>query len=287
MSRIPPVMTCLLALSIGMAHQTQAEIIVHAAASLTDALKEVGTLYEQETGENVLYNFGASSLLARQIEEGAPGDIFFSADEEKMDGLEKNGMIRKETRKSLLSNTLVIVVRSDSKTQFSSAKDLLNITGSIAIAEPHAVPAGIYAKQYLKQIGIWNKVLERVIPADNVRAALAAVESDNVDAGIVYKTDARISKWVRIAYEIPRKEGPKISYPVAVLMGAKDFPSARRFYEFLLSSKALEIFLRYGFLRADGLHQTGLDLRPDLEPHISIQIASSVRSRRSCEISEP
>jgi molybdate transport system substrate-binding protein len=205
-------------------------------------------MYEQEAGEKVRYNFGASSILARQIQEGTPGDIFFSADEAKMDGLEKKGLIRKDTRKSLLSNTLVIVVLADSKLQFSSAQDLLNIKGNIAIAEPQSVPAGIYAKEYLKKIGIWNKVIDRLIPTENVRAALAVVESGNVEAGIVYKTDAEISRGVKIAHEISKDEGPKISYPLAVLTEAKDFDAAKKFYDYLLSTKAIDIYRKYGFL---------------------------------------
>jgi molybdate transport system substrate-binding protein len=233
-------------------YQAQAEVLVHAAASLADSLNEIGSLYEKETEEKVTFNLGASSILARQIQEGAPGDIFFSADEAKMDSLEKMGLIRKDTRKSLLSNTLVIVVSSDSNIRFSSAMDLLNGKGSIAIAEPQTVPAGIYAKEYLRKIGIWSQIIDRLIPSSNVRAALAAVELGNVEAGIVYKTDAGISKRVKVAYEIPRSEGPKISYPLAILTEAKQFSAARKFYDFLLSARAVDIYLKYGFLLADG-----------------------------------
>ena len=127
-----------------------AEIQVYAAASLTDVLTEIGEQYQKETGDQLIFNFAASSILARQIEEGAPADIFFSADEAKMDSLQKKQLIVPETRKSLLSNTLVIVVPEDSKLKLSSAKDLVNVKGYIAIAEPKTVPAGIYAKEYLK-----------------------------------------------------------------------------------------------------------------------------------------
>jgi molybdate transport system substrate-binding protein len=208
----------------------------------------MGKLYEQETGQKVSFNFAASSVLARQIQEGGPGDIFFSADEEKMDGLEKKGLIRKETRKSLLSNTLVIVVPIDSKAEFASAKDLVKVKGNIAIAEPQTVPAGIYAKQYLKKLGIWSKVIDRLIPLENVRATLAAVESGNAEAGIVYKTDAEIAKRARVVYAISRSEGPKISYPLAVLKETTDFAEAKKFYDFLISPKILELYQKYGFL---------------------------------------
>jgi molybdate transport system substrate-binding protein len=247
MKQIPTIILGIAFLFISFT-QLQAEVLVHAAASLTDALTDIGKMYEQESGEKVLFNFGASSFLARQIQEGTPGDIFFSADEAKMDGLETKGLIRKDTRKSLLSNTLVIVVSTDSRHQFSSAMDLVNVKGNIAIAEPQSVPAGIYAKEYLKNIGIWGKVIDRLIPTENVRAALAVVESGNVEAGIVYKTDAGISKRVKVAFEVPKEEGPKISYPVAMLTETKDFSPAKRFYDFLLGPKALEVYRNYGFL---------------------------------------
>ena len=224
------------------------EIYCHAAASLTDALTEIGKLYMQETDERVFFNFGASSLLVRQIEEGAPGDLMFSADEEKMDSLEQKGLLLPSTRKSVLSNTLVIVVSLDSTLKLKSAKELENFKGRIAIAEYLSVPAGIYARQYLMKIGIWEKIQDRLVPVQNVRAALAAVESGNVETGFVYKTDAQISKRVRIAYEIPQKEGPVISYSLAVLKESKDPATAKRFWEYILKPESLKIFQKYGFL---------------------------------------
>src|SRR4051812_766230 len=178
-----------------------AEILVHAAASLTDALHEIGIAYEKSSDEHILFNIGASSLLARQISEGAPGDLFISADEEKMDQLEEKNLIDKSSRAALLSNTLVIVTSNDLKQSLRNPKELLNLK-RIALAEPTTVPAGIYARKYLTQIGLWEKIHDHVIPTENVRAALAAVESGNVDAGIVYKTDAAISKKVRVAFEV-------------------------------------------------------------------------------------
>ena len=170
-----------------------ATLHVFAAASLTDSLKEIAAAYEKQTGDKVMFNFGASSFLARQIEEGAPADIFFSADEAKMDGLEKKGLIIKETRTSRLSNSLVIVVTSDSALPIHSAKDLAGpAVKRVALADPKTVPAGIYAKQYLQCAGLWSAIKPKVVPTDNVRAALAAVESGNVEAGMVYKTDASI-----------------------------------------------------------------------------------------------
>jgi molybdate transport system substrate-binding protein len=224
------------------------EIQVYAAASLTDALNEIGEQYQKETGDQLVFNFAASSVLARQIEEGAPADIFFSADEAKMNSLQKKKLILPETRKSLLSNTLVIVVPDDSTLSLSSAKDLLNVKGYIAIAEPQTVPAGIYAKEYLRKIDVWSKIIDRVVPTENVRAALLAVELGNADVGIVYKTDAGISKKVKIAYEIPLQEGPKISYPVAIVSNAENLEAARKAFAYLESDTSIAIFKKYGFL---------------------------------------
>jgi len=191
-----------------------AELTVHAAASLTEAMQEIGAAYEKQSGDKLQFNFGASSMLARQIEEGAPADLFFSADEAKMDALEKKDLLLPGTRRSLLSNLLVIVVPADASAAPKSAADLAKPEfKKLALAEPQTVPAGIYAREYLQKIGLWDAVKEKVVPTENVRAVLAAVESANVDAGIVYKTDSLISKKVKIAVEIPASEGPKISYP--------------------------------------------------------------------------
>ena len=225
------------------------ELVVFAAASLTDALKELGAAYEETTRVHVTYNFAASNLLARQIAAGAPADLFASADEAKMDWLEQKGAIAEGTRVDLLSNTLAIVVAADSKLAIHSEADLARPeVRSIALAEPQSVPAGIYAKQHLEKLGIWKQVLDRVIPVENVRAALAAVEAGNVDAGIVYRTDAKISKQVKIAYEVPRAEGPQITYPFAVVKSSADVASARRFLDYLTSPAGRSVFARYGFL---------------------------------------
>ncbi len=226
-----------------------AEITVFAAASLTDSLKEISASYEKETGDKVLFNFGASSLLARQIREGAPADIFFSADEARMNDLEAQGLVLRETRKSRLSNSIVIIVAADNPMRIQSARDLTG-TGikRIALADPKTVPAGVYARDYLEKQKLWPLIEPKVIPTDNVRAALAAVESGNVEAGVVYKTDAAISKKVKVALEIPANEGPAISYPMAVLKEARAPDAARRFLEYLDSEEAGRVFKKLGFI---------------------------------------
>jgi molybdate transport system substrate-binding protein len=226
-----------------------AELTVHAAASLADAMKEIGTAYEKSSSDKLQFNFGASSLLAKQIEQGAPADLFFSADEAKMDDLEKKGLLLERTRKSLLSNSLVIVTALKTDIRPKSAADLTKPEyKKLALAEPQSVPAGIYAREYLQKIGLWDAVKEKVVPTENVRAALAAVEAGNAEVGIVYKTDAMISKNVKVAVEIPASEGPKISYPIAVLKSSQQPEKAKKFADYLADSAAGAVFERFGFV---------------------------------------
>ncbi len=228
-----------------------AQLTIHAAASLTDAMKEIGAVYEKQSGDHLRLNFDASSVLARQIEAGAPADLFLSADEAKMDQLEKAGMLVPGTRRDLLRNTLVIVVPAESPLTIHAAADLAGAEiKKIALAQPGSVPAGIYAKEYLTAQGLWEKVTGKVVPTQNVRAALAAVESGNVEAGFVYKTDALLSKKVKVALEIPAAQGPVISYPVAILNASPDPAAAKRFLVYLESAAALDVFQKYGFALA-------------------------------------
>lgn len=224
-----------------------ATLHVYAAASLSDSLKSMAVAYEKESGDKVVFNLGASSLLARQIEAGAPADIFFSADEARMDGLAKKNLLLGDTRRKLLGNTLVVVVALDSKMRITSAGDLRQAR-RLALAEPRTVPAGIYAKEYLMKKNLWAELESRVVPTDNVRAALAAVESGNVAAGIVYKTDAAISKKVRVAYEVPAADSPDISYPAAVLKESKSPEAAKKFLQYLASERAAKVFESFGFV---------------------------------------
>ncbi len=219
-----------------------ADTTVFAAASLADALEEAAQLYK---GGKVVSNFAASSTLARQIAEGARADLFLSADEAQMDRLAQGGHLREGTRRSLLSNTLVIVTPKGAKALSPQA---LPGVRRLALADPEAVPAGVYAKAYLTKLGLWEAVAPKVVPTANVRAALAAVEAGNMDAGIVYKTDAARSAKVAIAYEVPRAEGPQISYPVALLKDAPNAEGGAAFLKFLESPEGVALFKRHGFL---------------------------------------
>jgi molybdate transport system substrate-binding protein len=225
------------------------EVEVFAAASLTDALKEIAVGYEKESGDKIIFNFAASSVLETQIKAGAPADIFFSADEAKMNDLARQNLVTADTRKDLLSNSLVVVVPGDSTLTLTSAAQLADPkVQKIALGQTQSVPAGIYAKEYLTKIGIWDKVEARVIPMESVRAALAAVETGNADAGIVYKTDALHSKKVKIAYEVPIADGPVIEYPAALVQDSKHAVAAKKFLDYLGNASSLKTFEKYGFI---------------------------------------
>ena len=225
------------------------DLTVFAAASLTDSLKEIGSNYTQTTGQKVVFNFEASSTLARQIAEGAPADIFFSADEAQMEFLAQKALIDPTTREDLLGNQLVVVVPQNSDLKIDSAHDLdrAGIT-HLALADPKAVPAGVYAKAWLTRFRVWDAVEPKVVPTENVRGALAAVASGNADAGIVYKTDAGISQRVKVAYEIPAADGPDIRYPVAMVMASEQRKAAEGFLLYLDSDEAAQVFKKFGFI---------------------------------------
>lgn len=216
-----------------------AEVRVFAAASLREAVEEIARSYEPD---DIVFSFGASSMLARQIQEGAPADLFLSADEAKMSALAARGLVKRSV--SVLANSLVVVVPKSGGKNIASPRQLAG-AGRIALAEPSSVPAGIYARQYLQRLGLWERIAPHVIPTANVRSALAAVESGDVDAAIVYRTDARISQQVRVAYEVPRAETPGISYPFGIV---NDTPAARKFLAHLRSPAALRIFAKHGFI---------------------------------------
>ena len=227
------------------------EILVAAAESLSDVLKELSAAYQSKSKNTVNFNFGPSSTLARQIQEGAPADVFFSADLVQMDALEKNGRLEPGTRKNLLSNQLVMVVPSDSELAIASPKDLLKPeVKRIALAEP-PVPVGAYTKAYLGAEGLWDKIQPKVVSVQDVRATLASVESGNVEAGFVYKTDAAVSKKVKIVYEVPTDKGPKIVYPVAIVKESKRKDTARAFFNYVQTPASKELFKKYGFVVLD------------------------------------
>nr|AYM52675.1 molybdenum ABC transporter periplasmic molybdate-binding protein [Aggregicoccus edonensis] len=227
------------------------KVLVFAAASTTNALQELGRAFTRETGHPVEFAFGASSDLARQALAGAPADVFLSADEERMTRVEQGGLLQPGTRVDLLSNRLVVVVPADSNRTLVDASGLRGVK-RLALADPAAVPAGVYAKAWLERRGLWKELEARVVPALDVRAALAAVEAGRVDAGVVYATDAAQSKRVRVVLRVPEGEGPRIVYPVAALAKGKAPEAARAFVRFLQGDVARRAFEKYGFIVLPG-----------------------------------
>jgi molybdate transport system substrate-binding protein len=222
------------------------EVMVFAAASLTEALEEIGGSYAAETGSTVGFDFAASSDLARQIVAGAPADVFFSADTAQMDAVEKAGLVAPGDRVDLLSNVLVVIERAGASSTLALPADLAGVR-RLALADPQAVPAGVYARKWLESIGLWERLQQRVVPLLDVRAALAAVASGNADAAIVYRTDTALSKRVRVAFEVPKDEGPGIVYVVAAISRSPG-AAARAFVARLRSAQAARVFEKHGFL---------------------------------------
>src|SRR5713101_8651997 len=182
-----------------LARPASPEINFYAAASLRDVLQQLAPVCEEAAGAHLVFNFGASNDLARQIEAGNKADVFFSADEAWMDQVAQAGLVDAESRHSLLSNRLVVVGLKDTPLNVRSARDLVgpNVR-RISLANPEAVPAGKYAKAWLEKSGLWDGIRDRVLPGLDVRAALAAVEAGGAEAGVVYRTDAAMSKRVRV-----------------------------------------------------------------------------------------
>jgi molybdate transport system substrate-binding protein len=223
-------------------------ITVSAAVSLTDALTAIAEQYAREGRGTIQFNFGASNVLARQIVAGAPVDIFISADEAQMDAVAAAQMLLDGSRTDLLRNELAIVVPNDRPRTLRSPQDLTNeVFRRIAIGDPAAVPAGVYAKAWLAQEGLWQTLEPRMVPSGSVRAALAAVESGAADAAIVYRTDARVALKASIAFLVAADRGPRIVYPGAVVRSSKAPDEAKRFLAYLRSAAAGRIFERYGF----------------------------------------
>jgi molybdate transport system substrate-binding protein len=225
-------------------------ITVLAAASLTDALSEIGRVYQAKTGTLPLLSFAASSTLARQIEASGGADIFVSADSDWMDYLDDRGLIAHGTRKNLLGNRLVLIAPAGTRSTLAINPhfDLLGALhgGRLAIADPESVPAGRYAKTALTTLGVWNSAADRTVNAENVRVALAYVARGETPLGIVYATDAIGQKRVRVVGTFPENSHSPIVYPVALTRDAK--PAARSFLDFLSGPEARTIFEKDGFI---------------------------------------
>jgi|SRR5438094_7713862 len=223
-------------------------ITVSAAVSLTTALTAVAQEYARAGSGTIRFNFAASNVLARQIVNGAPVDLFISADAAQMDVVARAGLLREQSRVNLLTNQLAVVVPNDRQRTFASINDLAGQAyRRIAIGDPQAVPAGVYAKQYLEREGLWSAIEPRVVPSASVRAALVAVESGAADAAIVYRTDARVSTRASVAWVVAADRGPRIVYPAAIVRTSTEPAESQRFIDFLRSAAGARVFERFGF----------------------------------------
>jgi molybdate transport system substrate-binding protein len=228
--------------------RTPEPVLVSAAVSLSTTLEELGAQYMRETGAPVRFNFAGSNVLARQIVEGAAADVFISADEAQMRILEQAGLIDPATRVVLLTNQLAVIVREDWSRPLRTLADLAGEdVRRIAIGDPAAVPAGVYARQALEHAGVWGLVERRLVPSVSVRAALAAVDEGHVDAAIVYRTDAAIARHARLAFIINAAGGAPIVYPAAVTARAPHAAAARAWLAWLRGQNARAVFQRHGF----------------------------------------
>ncbi len=229
----------------------QGSVLVFAAASTTNALNEIKAQFTKETGIAVETSYASSSTLAQQVVRGAEADLFISADAQWADFLAKENQIARQ--QDLLGNRLVIVVPSDSKLQIKGPHDLLAAgVKHLALGETQSVPAGIYARQALTKLGLWEQIKGKVVAAEDVRQALTYVESGSAEAGIVYATDAAISKKVKVAAEIPEALTGPVRYPLVLLKHGEPSAAAEKFYRYLTSPAALEVFQKYGFTVAGG-----------------------------------
>ncbi len=235
----------------GHALADESKITVFAAASLTNAMQDIAKEYKKEKNVDVVSSFASSSTLARQIEAGAPADLFISADQKWMDYAVDKKAIDTASRETLLGNSLVVVapkaskldkVTIDAKTDWTRLLD----GGRLAVGDPDHVPAGIYAKEALQKLGSWETLSPKLAPAEDVRGALALVERNEAPLGIVYGSDAVASKGVKVVGTFPEDSHQKVEYPLAIIDGHKN-ATVSAFYDYLKGPQASAIFKRYGF----------------------------------------
>jgi molybdate transport system substrate-binding protein len=225
----------------------QEPVTVSAAVSLTEALEEAARAYAAAGGAPVRFNFAGSNALARQLVNGAPADLFISADEAQMNVVMAAGVIDRATRVDLLANRLAVIGVPE-RPPIRDIQMLLSPgIRRVAIGDPAAVPAGVYARQYLEASGLWQRLQAKLVPTANVRAAVAAVENGSADAAIVYETDAAIARSAGTAFVISGAGAPRIVYPVAVIAGSRQRDAAVRFLAFLGGPEAAAIFRKYKF----------------------------------------
>ncbi len=230
----------------------QQEVLVFAGASLSNVLEQQGKRFTQETDIKVVFHLGGSTELASQIIRGGPADLFIAAGSRPMDSVEKAGLLQPGTRVvDLLTNELVLVEGAGTEREVRSLEEVFAGEGRIAIADPELAPAGYYAREALKNLGLWDGLLPRLVFGTNVRTTITYVKSGNVDAGIVYCTDALATNGIHIIASLPQESYPVIIYPGAVIAQSASPAEAERFLQFLQGDEAREIFRRNGFERAN------------------------------------
>ena len=255
MLRLLTAFLTLVALALAQPAQAAQAPTVLAAASLQEALTEAADAFVRQQHPRPVLAFAASSALARQIEAGAPADLFVSADEQWMDALAAKRLIVAASRRVLVTNALVLIEPAAGHTRLAIARGFplaraLGANGRLALADPAAVPAGLYAKAALTNLGVWPSVMRRIAAAENVRAALALVERGQAPLGVVYATDALASAKVRVIARFPSASHPRIVYPVALIApinGRVANPEAEAFRRFLLGREGAAILRRHGF----------------------------------------
>ena len=223
------------------------ELTISAAASLQDAAKEIKTLYEKENPQvNITYNFASSGTLQKQIEEGAPTDLFISAGIKQMDTLQEKGLIVEESRQNLLGNSLVLIAGEDS--EIAAFEDILKPEAEkVSIGTPESVPAGRYAKEALISLDLWDKLQPKLVFAKDVRQVLTYVETGNAAAGMVYSSDAAMGENIKVVAAAPEDSHQPIVYPMAVINSSKQQQAAEDFAAYLSGEKAAAVFEKYGF----------------------------------------
>ncbi|QUG41498.1 molybdate ABC transporter substrate-binding protein [Psychrobacillus sp. INOP01] len=250
------IIACLLIVSVLVAcspfnseENSKTELTISIASSLKEAVEEIKNTYETENPHIKLhFNFGGSGSLQQQISQGAPVDLFFSAAEDKLDLLVEEGLIDETDVTDLLGNELVLIVPNGKETYISSFQDLdKQEIEKISIGTPETVPAGKYAKESLQNLGIWNDIEDKIVFAKDVRQVLSYVETGNVTAGIVYKTDVISSEKVKVITAAEQQTHTVITYPLGILKKTKHYEEAKDFYDYLQSEEGLKVFKDYGF----------------------------------------
>jgi len=228
---------------------TPVELHISAAASMTDAMKEIANSYEKKNANiKIVLNFASSGALQQAIEQGAPADVFISAAQKQMDSLEKSGLLATGTRKNLLENKVVLIVPKDSKLKLTKFEDVLNAdVKKIGLGEPKGVPVGQYSAEIFKKLGILDEVNAKAVFGSSVRQVLSWVDAGEVDAGVVYATDAAISNGNKVICTAPAGSHKPVVYPMAIIKSTKQLAPAQAFVDYLASAEGKKIFEKYGF----------------------------------------